>query len=136
MRINIKKLENFWYYYKTHTIASVLIIVLTLSVAIFSHTKDHESDVVISYINKKLTPLKSVEDIEENLSVFVCDVNKDHLRKVSVLNVIDSFQAGFVLQAGQADIHLCNRARIENTAKTCYIHYPFACTPFMVIIAT
>lgn len=117
MKIDIKKLENYWYYYKAHTIIGTLTILLTLIVVIFSCISDPVPDVYISYINKNLTPLKSVSDLEKRLSMQIFDVNNDGLKKAAILDVTNSFKAGVVTQSGQADIHLCNRTRIEKVAK-------------------
>ena len=116
MKIDNKKLENFWYYHKNHVVIASVAIFLIVGAIIFLSTTGKEADIYVSYINKALTLLPSIIDLEKRFSMRVSDANNGIEKTVSISNVIDSIKAEIVLQAGQADIHLCNRARIEKAA--------------------
>ena len=65
MKIDNKKLENFWYYHKNHVIIASVAIFLIVS-GYFSEYHGKEADIYVSYINKDLTPLPSVIDLEKD----------------------------------------------------------------------
>ena len=55
MKIDNKKLENFWYYHKNHVIIASVAIFLIVGAIIFLSTTGKEADIYVSYINKDLT---------------------------------------------------------------------------------
>lgn len=68
-----KKLENYWYYYKTHTIFALLSL-LFIALSIVQCSKNVEHDIALAYVSSVYMP---TEQIQQSLAKIVPDINGD-----------------------------------------------------------
>lgn len=86
-----KKLENYWYYYKIHTIVAVLVIIV-LAFLITQCAKKVDPDMTVMLVSKRVSISEDQQTkLEKVLSDYTEDVNNDGKKivTVEVLNIDD-----------------------------------------------
>lgn len=79
-----KKWENYWYYYKIHTIVAIVAIIV-LAFLIKQCTDRIEPDMSVTIVTNNVTlSQERIDDIEKMLSKYTSDVNKDGRKYVEV----------------------------------------------------
>jgi|LSQX01.1.fsa_nt_gb hypothetical protein len=88
LKINKAEIENFWYYYKVHTIVAIFIAFI-LIMTLKDCANRIEPDVSIAYIGGNYIGYEAVEDIKSSLSDIITDINGDEKSEVSlqILNI-------------------------------------------------
>lgn len=88
-----KKLENFWYYYKIHTIVAVfLIISIAVLITQCSTRVDPDMTVIIASTTVNFTE-EQESGLEQKLAEFTDDINNDGKKVVDVENLYISNSA-------------------------------------------
>lgn len=81
-----KKLENFWYYYKVHTIVAVFVIIsLTILITQCSMRVNPDMTVIIASTTVNFTDEQQTA-LEQKLAEYTEDINNDGKKVVSVEN--------------------------------------------------
>lgn len=79
-----KKLENFWYYYKIHTLVAIFIlIVVAITVQQCASKVDPDMTVVVATNNPVLSQ-DNQDRLQNYLGTFTSDLNKDGKKQVQV----------------------------------------------------
>lgn len=79
-----EKLKNFWYYYKYHTFAAFLILVM-LFVGFKSCVSRQVPDMYALFITDDATYPYQIDDLAKKLENYVDDVNGDNVKRVQVI---------------------------------------------------
>ncbi|MDO4563543.1 MAG: hypothetical protein Q4C12_06875 [Clostridia bacterium] len=124
-----KKAENFWYYYKWHTIASVAIII-TLFLGIKSCVDKVEPDVSIAYIASGYVNTEMFDDGKRALEKLVGDINGDGKEDVFLNAIMFSDEvnpqmtaalttkAMFAIAAGESRVYILDLEHCETYADS------------------
>ena len=109
-----KKLENFIYYYKWHTIVAVLVILL-VAFGIKSSLDSKEPDVNILYVSDKATAAEASENLKKTLdkNKLVKDVNKDGEEYLYFESLVLSFD-----DSNNQDFALYQKLQVQMFAGT------------------
>ena len=79
--INKKWFENYWYYYKIHTIAGIFILIL-LVYSIVECANKVNPDATVSYIGALYFGEEFSADFEQKLSDCIDDIDGDGIKKI------------------------------------------------------
>ena len=86
-KIDRKKWENFWYYYKIHVIVGVFIAIL-LAITLRDCANNIEPDLTIAYMGKNYISEEIGQVLKDQLSKVLADVNNDERVELSFLPII------------------------------------------------
>ena len=100
----MKKLDNYWYYYKWHTyfgIAILIVILFCVAQSVFNVNPDNSIMLV-----SKTSPLPPdvSNSIKNDLSQYVIDINKDGKKSLSIMSFDFSSYSPSVLLASQVKL--------------------------------
>lgn len=114
-KIDQKKWDNFWYYYKVHVIVGVFIGILILT-TIKDCAQRVNPDVSWGYMGTDLTA-EAVENVEQAFADIIQDTNNDGKKKVFIFALMDIQQITVMLASGDTQIFVFDQENFTNFAK-------------------
>ena len=90
--------NNYWFYYKWHTIAAVFVLVLVIGTIIDVVTRV-KPDIDITIASKYIYSEEQLSEIETKISDLIDDINNDGVKKVQLFSLNTTAQPGDEMQA-------------------------------------
>lgn len=103
-----KRAENFFYYYKWHTLAALFVIVI-LAFSIYSAVSSHEPDLHMIYVSDKPISSEASSKLEKSLKDegLIADVNGDSTQKFLFEPLITSMDSSNSDMATLQKLQVC-----------------------------
>lgn len=115
--INKKWFENYWYYYKIHTIAGIFILIL-LVYSIVECANKVNPDATVSYIGALYFGEEFSADFEQKLSDCIDDIDGDGIKKIifNSLTLSDDVKS-------ELDIAMQQKVQLEIAVGETYLYF-------------
>ncbi len=128
--IDIKKIDNFWYYYKVHVVATIFIIIV-IAITLKDCANNVTPDVSLAYVGNKYISEETSKKLSESLSSsdIISDINNDGKYVVSFtpLNISNDIRSEqdmamqqkvmIMIAAGEIQVFFVNKQYLEVFSK-------------------